>query len=92
VLMPLLSVNNSHAGVIVDDGQILHHLPDKLSEVEPLRPKWSNRVAVHLRHPKVSAARRAMQTVIHLHEVIDANILRDPKIQEEIARQMGSSD
>lgn len=90
VLMPVLSAMNNHAGVIVDDNQILHHLPDQLSLVDPLRPKWANRVTVHLRHPKITEARKASVEVVHLHEVIDADVLRNPRVQEEIGRALGS--
>lgn len=90
VLMPIRSVVNSHAGVIVDDNQMLHHLPNQLSTIDPLRPKWANRVTVHLRHPDITAARQGEVEVVHLHEVIDADILRDPRVQEEIDRALGS--
>lgn len=88
VLMPLLSRINSHAGVVVDDNKLLHHLPNQLSSVDPLRPKWSNRVTVHLRHPKITEALEATQEVVHIHEVIDADILRDPRIKEAIAQEL----
>lgn len=89
VLMQVLAPINSHAAVIVEDNQILHHLPDKLSGVDALRPKWINRVTVHLRHPWVTERREDTHETVHLHEVFNANVLRDPEIQDAIAAQMG---
>lgn len=90
VLMPIMSVNNSHGAIVVGDNLLLHHLPNQLSGTDPLRPKWSNRITVHLRHPEVT--RHAKEKTIHLHEVIDADILRDPRVQAEIEKLMESVD
>ena len=91
VLMQILAPINSHAAVVVEDNVILHHLPNKLSGTDALRPKWSNRVTIHLRHPKIAAARVSKQKTVHLHEVLDADVLRSPEVQAAIAAQLGSS-
>lgn len=91
LLMPIMTRMNSHAAAVVDDNLILHHLPGKLSSLDPLRPKWSSRALVHLRHPAVTKARDQLPTKIHLHEVLDAEILRNPKVQNEIGRLLGSN-
>lgn len=89
VLMPILARTNNHGGVIVEDNQILHHLPNRLSSVEPFKPKWADRVTVHLRHPKITEALKSTIQTVHLHEVVDAELFRDPRIQREIEKQMG---
>lgn len=88
LLIPVLASINNHAAVVVDDNEILHHLPNQLSSLERLRPKWANRVMVHLRHPQITAAREAEIEVVHLHEVIDADILRNPGLQAEIEKAL----
>jgi cell wall-associated NlpC family hydrolase len=87
MLMPILTPVNSHAAIYVADNRILHHMVGQLSSLESLRPKWINRVTIHLRHPEV---KQPKPEVINLHEVLDADILRNPRVQEEIERQMGS--
>lgn len=89
VLMPVMTPFNSHAGVIVEDNRMLHHLPNQLSAVDDLRPKWINRITVHLRHPSITAASPERE-VLHLHEVIDADILRNPKVQEKLEKTLAS--
>lgn len=90
VLMPIQAAVNSHAAAIVEDNLILHHMPKQLSAVAPFRPKWSNRVTVHLRHPDVAAAAKKTEQTLQLHEVIDADILRNPNVQREIEGLLGS--
>jgi len=90
VLMPILSRMNNHAGFVVEDNQILHHLPNQLSCVDRLRPKWMPRVTVQLRHPAIQEAQAKQKETVHLHEVIDADVFRDPRVQEEIDRVLES--
>lgn len=90
VLMPVQTAMNSHAGVIVENGQMLHHFPRQLSRVEAYRPRWSSRTTVHLRHPEVVAALAPTKRVVHLHEVLNAPILRDPGVRRTIDEVLGS--
>lgn len=90
VLLPILSQINSHAGVIVEDNRMLHHLPYQLSSVDALRPKWIGRVMVHLRHPKVETSVKVEEKKVHLHEVIHADVLRNPEFQKQIEKALGS--
>ena len=59
LLMPLFTPFATHACIVVGDNLILHHPPGRLSCVEPMRPKWSNRTSVVVRHPVVTAANAA---------------------------------
>ena len=88
VLMPVRAPFENHAGIIVEDNELMHHLPNELSRIDALRPKWANRVTIHLRHPKIAEARAATEEVVHLHEVIDADVLRNPELQKEIERAL----
>lgn len=91
VLMPIRTAMNSHAGVIVADNLMLHHFVGELSAVVSLRPKWERRVTVHLRHPAVLEAKaKQPKETVHLHEVLNARVLRNPEVQKGIARQVGS--
>ena len=90
LLMPLLALQSSHAVVIVDDNQILHHLPNQLSTLEPLRPRWASRGTIHLRHPAVTKTQEATHKSVHLHEVLDADVFRNPAVQEAIDRELAS--
>lgn len=91
VLMPIQAVVNSHAGVVVEDNKILHHLPGRLSSVDPIRPKWIGRITVHLRHPDIFAALQKPIETVQLHEVVDAHLFRDPRFQKALAEQMDTN-
>ena len=84
VLMPLLAPQVSHAGVLVADNQLLHHLPNQLSSIDAFRPKWASRVTIHLRHPKITEAQVAERNPVHLYEVTDADILRNPTVRKKL--------
>ncbi len=86
LLMPLMTVRESHSAIIVENNQVLHHLPNQLSCVDPL-PKWLRRATRILRHPETS---RMGKEKVHIHEVVDAEILRDPKFQEALDQVLGS--
>lgn len=49
VLMQIRSPVPNHAGVVVENGLVLHHLQDRLSRREPLGP-WMKHVTHALRH------------------------------------------
>lgn len=88
-LIPIRTAIASHAAVLVADNLILHHLPGRLSIVESFRPKWANRVNVTIRHPKVTEQlTKEKSAPKQLHEVLDANLLRDPRIQSAIERAL----
>lgn len=87
-LMPLRTVVNSHAAVVVPGNQILHHLPDSLSRVDPIYPRWGHRATAVIRHPHVTMKLREQTTRVQLHEVLNADIFRDPRFQEALEGQM----
>lgn len=90
VLVPLLTPFATHACIVVGDNLILHHPPGRLSCVEPLRPRWLNRALAVVRHPKVTAANKPKVETVHLHEVIDAQLFKDPGFQGTVERVLGS--
>lgn len=45
--------NPNHFAIVVDNNQILHHLANRLSNVEVLRDFWRHVTAFVLRHPDV---------------------------------------
>lgn len=85
LLIPLYAPFETHAAVVVDDVHILHHLPNRLSSLDRMRPRWTNMATKIIRHP-CTAPKETTQR--HLHEVMDANILRDPKVKDAIAALM----
>lgn len=92
LLMPLRTQMATHAAMIVGDNQILHHLPDKLSTIESMRPRWANRATTVIRHPEVTAAQIQSSETAQLHEVLDVHIFRDPKFQEAARKAMDPGD
>jgi cell wall-associated NlpC family hydrolase len=90
LLMPILTSVNSHAVVIVGDNQILHHLPGSLSQLDALRPRWSNRATVVIRHPKVTAALETAQPPRQFQDLVNAAILRNPRIKALVGEIMES--
>ena len=89
-LMPLHTPFATHACIVVDDNLILHHPPGQLSCTDRMRPRWSNRATVILRHPVVTAARAQNPKLVHLHEVIDADVLRTRDFQNALGRVLGA--
>lgn len=85
LLMPIMAQINSHGAVALGGNEILHHPPGGLSRIDPYRPKWANRTTVHVRHPDVQAFLKPQPARVHLHEVHNAHILRNPDVQEQIA-------
>lgn len=90
LIMPLNTVMNTHAAIVVEDNQILHHMPGTRSSLDPLFPKWANRANIVARHPRVTEMKKERKKTVHLHEVIDADILRNPRAQEVIEKAMES--
>ncbi len=43
----------NHAGILVDNGRILHHFTNRLSSVDPYRGIWKNNTVAVLRHKDV---------------------------------------
>lgn len=85
LLMPIMAQVNSHGAVALGNNEILHHPPNQLSVIDPYRPKWSNRTTIHARHPEVYEALKPAVQTQHLHEILDAHILRNPEVQSHIA-------
>jgi len=90
VLVPLLTPFATHACIVVGDNLILHHPPGRLSCVEPLRPRWLNRSLAVVRHPEVTRQNKPKVETVHLHEVIDAQLFKDPGFQGTLERVLGS--
>lgn len=86
LLMPLGTAMNSHAVMVLEDNKILHHLPGQLSSLDPLMPKWGRRGNIVLRHPDVSEKNKNRVETVHLHEVADAEIFRNPRVKDVITR------
>jgi cell wall-associated NlpC family hydrolase len=51
-LLAIQSTVANHAVILLENGQILHHLWNRLSRVEPFAG-WRNFIVAHLRHPSV---------------------------------------
>ena len=45
--------NPNHIAVLTDDGHLVHHLRDRLSEATPYEDFWRRHTAFVLRHPNV---------------------------------------
>lgn len=88
LLMPLRTQIATHAAMIVEDNKVLHHLPGKLSTIEPLRPRWGNLATTVIRHPEVTKAQKQSIQTVHLHEVADAHLFRDPEFQKAAERAL----
>lgn len=84
LLMQLATPRPAHAAVIVDDNQILHHLPRRLSSIDRLRPHWYSRAVIMIRHPKVREKRLSEQKKVHFHEIVNGPLFRDPGFQKTL--------
>lgn len=91
----LCSLNTSmatHACIVIADNEVLHHPPGGLSTIERMRPRWTNRMTNVIRHPKVTAALSPRVEIIHLHEVVSADLFRNPDFEKTVARVLGSGN
>jgi len=86
LLMPYGTRTNTHAAIVVEGNQILHALPQQLSCLDPLRPRWGRRANVVLRHPKI--ARPVEGDSVHIHEVIDVELFKNPEFQAAAKRAL----
>lgn len=89
LLMPLRTSFPSHAAMLVNPTQILHHIPGRLSCLDPVRPRWASMATRVIRHPSITAVHQSEVETVSLHEVINARVLRDPEVQAAIAEQVG---
>jgi len=53
VLISYMSQVPNHAGVLVDNGKMLHHFTNRLSSVDPYRHIWKNNTVGVYRHKDV---------------------------------------
>lgn len=90
LLCSLNTPTATHACIVVADNEVLHHPPGGLSVVERMRPRWTNRAANVIRHPDVTEALKPKTQTIHLHEVVDAELFRNPEFQRTVERVLGS--
>lgn len=86
LLVPLRTPFPCHSALIVEDNKILHHVVGHLSAVDTMRPRWSNMATTVLRHPELTERMKPEVVTVQLHEVIDARVLRNPEVQDAIAR------
>jgi cell wall-associated NlpC family hydrolase len=87
LLMPLFTPFATHGAILAEDNVIIHHLPRRLSNAEPFRPRWSSKVTIVIRHPEVTSQLRKLKPKpTQLHEVLDAQLFRTPEFQEAVAR------
>lgn len=92
LMMPLLTSWNSHLAVVVEGNKIIHHLHGQLSREDPLWPKWGDRAQMIVRHPRVTEILKARTKRVHLHEVLDVHLLRDPEFKEAFERVLDSHE
>lgn len=90
ILVSLMTQFAAHALIVVDDNVVLHHPPGQLSCLDALRPKWMNRALATIRHPGAKVKSPLKPELLHLHEVVDAQLFKDPGFQETVARVLGS--
>jgi cell wall-associated NlpC family hydrolase len=69
-LMALRSPVANHAGVLLDDGRILHHLYGSLSTADSFRPLYRDTMVAVLRHPMVAEIEQQKVTTVDLTEIM----------------------
>lgn len=62
ILMAVQSEVGNHSAILMEDGQILHHMYGRLSTIEPYRGIWRNTTVGVFRHPDVAITHKE-QTV-----------------------------
>lgn len=63
----------NHIAIYLGQGQILHHLRDRLSEVEPYSVRWQSRVQRIIRHPVIESQTQ-LEGLSSLVEMLPAHI------------------
>ena len=83
-LMAIMSPVTNHAGVLVDNGQILHHFTNRLSTVEPYKGIWRNCTTAVFRHKDVD-----YQPDVEMVNILD---ILPPNIRRKIDAETHASD
>lgn len=76
---------SSHCAIMVDGHMILHHLPNTVSRLDRLRPRWIGRVTHHLRHPKTEPP---PLEPVNYHEIAQAHVFQDRDFQKGLSRAL----
>ena len=63
ILMAVASTHANHCAIVMDDGQILHHMYGRLSTIEPYKSLWRNLTVGIFRHPDVPAPSQSSGTL-----------------------------
>lgn len=71
-IMSISSTVANHAGVLLEDGRILHHLWGRLSSADPYRDLLRNTTMAVLRHPDMVLEKKNVTTDIQ--EVLSATL------------------
>lgn len=74
LLMAIRSEQANHAAVYIGEGKILHHLPNRLSKVDPLSGLFKSTVVAVLRHPAIPEPERGAP--LNFMELLPAHVRR----------------
>lgn len=74
VLMAIASHTANHVGVYVGEGQFLHHLYRRPSELSPLDDRWKARVLYVVRHPDVEEVNNRREKVTSLSALLPPHL------------------
>lgn len=74
ILISYMSKVANHAGVLVENGKILHHFTNRLSSVDPYRGVWKNNTVAVMRHKDVVISKT--EEVADITEFLPHNIKR----------------
>ncbi len=66
LLVAVMSTVPNHVGLHIGKGKILHHLPGRLSTIDPLQGMFRDKLCAILRHPDVK-----VQPVVRTVDILD---------------------
>lgn len=76
ILISYMSKFPNHAAVLVENGQILHHFTNRLSNVDNYRGIWRNNTTAILRHKDV--------VIEQNQELVDITTVLPPSVRQKI--------
>lgn len=87
-LISYMSKVANHAGVLVENGRILHHFTNRLSSIDPYKGVWKNNTVAVMRHKDVVIP--STEEIADITDYLPANVWK--KINDAIESGTQSSE
>ncbi len=74
LVFSLVSGKANHVGCYVGNGMFIHHVYGRFSNEEALMDKWTNRLLMIIRHPRVEESGKGMTPQVDILDFLAENV------------------